>query len=124
MKKMLLLTILGISTFTSFIFGEAKGISNKSKIPLDNCYATTGLITELNYETNEVIFENFNGYEYAFYGIEDWAVNDCVSVILYDNGTPEIFDDEVVDVKYSGWEIYRWETKQTEDGTIYRSIYR
>jgi len=119
MKKMLLLTILGLSTITSFLFGETKGIvkadetavvvqAAETKPSMDGYYPQSGIVVVLDYNTDEVIWEDFNGFQYAFYGIEDWCVGDGVSAIMYDNGTPKVFDDIIIDVNYTAWDMRRW----------------
>lgn len=67
-------------------------------------YPKATIVTELDYENDLVIIEDFNGFLWSFEGIEDWIVNDICSLLMYDNGTSEtIFDDIIVDVHYDGW---------------------
>lgn len=66
-------------------------------------YPTCGEIVSVNYETDVAVFEDFNGFQWGFYGVEDWMVGDTIAVIMNDKGTPTIFDDEIVDMKYCGY---------------------
>lgn len=59
--------------------------------------------TVINIKDNTVIVEDFNGFHYQFNGAEDWQVGDICSCIMNDNGTPQIKDDKIVKVKYSGY---------------------
>lgn len=34
---------------------------------------------------------------------EDWFEGDIAALVMFDNGTPEIEDDEVVTASYCGW---------------------
>ena len=70
-----------------------------------NYYPTTGIVTELETETDSVIYVDFNGNLWDFPGIEDWVVGDRVALIMDNMGTPEsIYDDEPVTWRYCGWE--------------------
>ena len=67
-------------------------------------YPTCGVVSELNEANDLVIFTDFNGNEWSFKGIEDWAEGDIVSAIMSDNCTPEsIYDDIIVQTRYCGW---------------------
>ena len=95
MKKMLLLTILGISVTAAWY---------NNQIGMDTIYPETGYVTELNYETDEVIYQTFSGNEFSFYGIEDWTEGDIVSLVMFNNFTKgSVYDDVILNVKYSGW---------------------
>ena len=67
-------------------------------------YPTCGKIVSVNYETDVAVFEDFNGFRWGFYGVEDFLIGDIVAVIMNDNGTETIFDDQIVDIKYCGYE--------------------
>ena len=68
-----------------------------------NLYAETAVVTEIDYSTDEVVVECFNGNLFSFYGTDDWAEGDICSMLMNDNGTPTVTDDEIVSVKYSGY---------------------
>ena len=59
-------------------------------------------ITEIEPETDTVICEDSTGNIWDFQGIEDYEIGDQVSCILTDNGTPTIYDDEILSVRYTG----------------------
>lgn len=68
----------------------------------ENLYATTGIVTTV--ATDFIVFTDFNGNEWEVNGdSEDWDCGDIISVIMDNNGTEIIYDDEVVSTKYSGW---------------------
>ena len=61
-------------------------------------------ITSLDYEKDIVYCMDSVGFEWAFYGCEDYMEGDIIYVLLDDNGTKEtIFDDIIVNVNYSGY---------------------
>lgn len=68
-----------------------------------NFYSMTTVVVELDGRTDSVVCVDFNGNEWSFGGIEDWCVDDYATMTMCDNGTPEIYDDIICDVRYSGW---------------------
>lgn len=66
-------------------------------------YPTTGIVTEVDTLNDTVTFTDFNGFEWSFKGIEDYCTGDRVAAIMDDKGTENIFDDEIVKVRYCGW---------------------
>lgn len=78
------------------------------KNPIDlnihtNLYPTCGVIVEINYENDEVTVEDFNNNLWIFKGAEDWAEGDICAMIMNNEGTPEIYDDIIIQTKYCGW---------------------
>lgn len=65
-------------------------------------YPSTCIITEIDTETDLVTIATATGNEFQFYGVEDYANGDLVSVIFYDNGTETVTDDVIMDIRYSG----------------------
>lgn len=66
-------------------------------------YPETGKVVEIC--NNTVSVETYTGNLFAFYGAEDWMVDDTVSMIMDSCGTAEVNDDIIITVKYSGvWE--------------------
>ncbi len=71
--------------------------------PTETLYPMTTKVVELDRENDVVTCEDFNGFLWQFEGCEDWQEGDICSMIMNDNGTPKIFDDEIVSVKYDGY---------------------
>lgn len=72
-------------------------------------YPKTMQITGMDRETDIVTCTDSVGFQWEFYGCEDYYVGDYVSAIMYDNNTQNVFDDEIIEVRYSGytdWEQY------------------
>lgn len=76
--------------------GEENEISNRY-------YANSAVVMEIDRVNDTVICEDFNGFRWAFKGVEDWCVGDGVSLLMYDRGTPTVSDDEVKDAHYTAW---------------------
>ena len=72
-------------------------------------YPETAKVVEVNYSTDTVTVETFTGYLFTFEGCEDWQEGDCACLIMEDNGTEKIYDDEIVLAQYGGWELVNWQ---------------
>jgi hypothetical protein len=70
---------------------------------VENYYPLTALVVDFNEEEDIVICEDYAGNIWKFEGIEDWMEGDLVSMLMDSKGTPLIFDDEILLVRYSGW---------------------
>jgi hypothetical protein len=64
-------------------------------------YPQTYIITEIDKANDLVTIETCTGYEYQFYGIEDYYEGDLVSCIMCTNGTETITDDMILTHRYS-----------------------
>lgn len=61
-------------------------------------------IIQIDYTQDIVTCVDAVGYEWEFYGCEDYAVNDLLCVMLDNNGTKDtILDDIIVETAYSGY---------------------
>lgn len=109
---MLGLTILGliISLLTNGV--SADNLENVK------VYSDTMCVVNVDYETDIVTIADFNGFEFEFEGCEDWFEGDLCSVTMCDNGTPIIFDDIILDTRYSGW-VYEWGYDHETKGSLY-----
>lgn len=74
--------------------------------PVENhsVYVRTMEIVELNYETDVVTCIDPVGFQWDFYGCEDYYEGDIVSCLMDTMGTEEsIMDDYILDVWYTGY---------------------
>lgn len=71
-------------------------------------YPETAKVVEVNYDEDLVTVETFTGFLFVFEGCEDWAEGDCASLIMEDNGTEKVFDDEILIAQYSAWNLVNW----------------
>lgn len=72
---------------------------------LGNTYPRAMEVVELETETDTVVCVDAVGLEWAFYGIEDYFVGDIVIATMYDEGTENIYDDSIIDTRYSGYTV-------------------
>lgn len=62
------------------------------------------IIVDIDEEANKATCEDACGLIWEFFEVEDFCVGDVVVLTMWDAETPEsIFDDEIVDVIYSGF---------------------
>lgn len=98
MSKKSLIALLGAAAAVSFA-----GASHAGEPAPKNYYAMTAVVSDLDYAGDTVTVENASGFTWCFEGTEDWEVGDVASLVMDDNGTEIIFDDEIVSVRYSGY---------------------
>lgn len=65
-------------------------------------YADCGLIMD---EPDDVVCVTMqNGNVFTFKDDDgDWSVGNLVSILFDDSGTPIVYDDKILDCRYSGW---------------------
>ena len=68
-------------------------------------YPRCAVVTSIEEDVDLVIAIDGAGIEWRFYGIEDLAEGDLVALLLWDCGTPSIYDDEIIDVCYSALKV-------------------
>lgn len=66
-------------------------------------YPQTAIITELDEAADTVTVTTSAGFKFEFYGVEDWLCGEAAALIFYDNGTPEVIDDVIVDAQATGF---------------------
>ena len=66
-------------------------------------YPAVGVVFDIDYENNLVIFEDYTQNLWAIEGIEDWEIGDIGALLMDDMDTESIYDDEIVFVRYAGF---------------------
>lgn len=66
-------------------------------------YPAVGVVTDLDYENDLVIFEDCNQDLWVIEGIEDWFIGDIGALLMDDMETESIYDDEIVVAHYAGF---------------------
>lgn len=64
-------------------------------------YGRLTKVVELNYEEDYVVVRDSHGYEWSFYGCEDWEIDDICILSMKSMGNENIFDDEIISATYS-----------------------
>ena len=65
-------------------------------------YALDGVVREIDPERDEVIVSDGAGNTWGFYGSDNWKIGDVASMLMKDMGTADIYDDEIISVRYCG----------------------
>lgn len=92
--------LTSIITIISIMAGSSGNTFFKA---YEDVYPETAIVTETDLETDLVTVETLNGNLFQFEGIEDYQTGDIVSMIMDSNKTPEVTDDIILSVKYSGY---------------------
>lgn len=66
-------------------------------------YPRTAVVVEIDRPNDTVVCEDSVGMLWAFYGADDWELDDCVSLLMDSRGTDSIYDDSIVAARYSAW---------------------
>lgn len=77
---------------------------NGASVEVHDTYMRAMVVTDVNYETDIVTCVDAVGFEWQFYGCEDYFEGDLVCTLMDDMGTKEtILDDIIIDTNYSGY---------------------
>lgn len=71
-------------------------------------YPQTFVVDLVNHEQDFMVLVDFNGNEWVYNGVEDFDCGDIVATIMEECGTPTIYDDEIVMIRYAGY-MEGWE---------------
>ena len=82
---------------------EAMDIMVSRYKKVETVYPATFVVSAVDPDTDRVFLTDFNNNEWVIEGVEDWMEGDVASAIMADNGTPIIYDDRIVDIRYSGY---------------------
>lgn len=92
--------LTSLITLISIMAGSSGNIYYNA---IEDIYPETAIIQEVNYNTDVVTVQTLNGNTFQFEGIEDYQAGDIVSMIMDSKKTPEVTDDIILSVKYSGY---------------------
>ena len=97
MKKL----VLVFTVISTLIIGFLSGCAYGNETSADDLYPISTKVVSLDYTADTVTVEQANGTMWTFQGCDDWELNDNCNLIMNDNGTPEVYDDLIVDYRYS-----------------------
>lgn len=78
----------------------ACAITALNRVDKRNIYALSTTVYSVDNRNDVVTFEDANGNLWEYSGIEDWCVGDTAALVMYDNNTPLIYDDEIISARY------------------------
>jgi len=82
-------------------------------------YSQTFMVVDVNPQADTVLIEDYNGFQYEFYGVEDYVPGDLVSAIMWDAGTPEVIDDAVLYTRFDRMDRTFWVNTESYGWTEY-----
>ena len=83
---------------------QAAEAARLAAVAVDNFYTRTGLVVDLDYDTDVVTVVDGADLVWQFTGCEDYCVGDLVDILMQKAGNPEnIFDDVIYSTCYAGF---------------------
>ena len=107
MKKKTITCIIIIVLVLALSAAVAYGFKTAMNTQLDHYYPKAMVVYNIDKENDVVVLKDFNGNTWEFEGVEDWALNDLCTCLMYDNKTSSIYDDEIVMTRYDG-QVLGW----------------
>jgi hypothetical protein len=113
----IIVIIIGMLVLSAFVCITDKSCEVKRATPnneeiqqtiteqVNNYYALTAQVVKIDRAQDIVTVEDSVGNLWEFYGVEDWEIGDCASMVMDDMGTDRIYDDEIVNVRYAAWTL-------------------
>lgn len=83
---------------SAFLIGASLGTKQAER----DLYPLPTVVTEIDRSIDKVTCTDYNGYEWSFYGCEDWQENDICTLLMDSRKTEKIYDDVIVQTGYSG----------------------
>lgn len=105
-KVIVIVTIIIIMLITAYVATLVDGkeaVKTQANKRTDNYYALTTLVVKIDRENDTVTCIDSVGNTWQFYGTEDWQEGDCASLLMWDNETESITDDEIHSARYNAW---------------------
>lgn len=101
----IILTVLFIAACVGARFADMNREVIPNNKPAGEYYALTTRVEDISEAADRVLVEDSNGNLWAFKGVEDWQIGDCASLLMWDSGTENIKDDEIISARYNSWDL-------------------
>ena len=83
---------------------QAAEAGRLAAVAVDNFYTRTGLVVDLDYDTDVVTVVDGADLVWQFTGCEDYCIGDLVEMLMQKTGKPDyILDDVIFSTCYSGF---------------------
>lgn len=90
MKKLIVILVLFTLSFTfSTTYAEL--------------YPQIFVVNEIDYSQDSLILTDFNGNDWIWIEVKDYNIGDIVAAIMDDNNTEIIYDDNIINLRYTGY---------------------
>ena len=100
MKNIICLTL----TALFILLAGVCGANTNSGGTTANTYTKTAQIVEIDILNDTVTCVDSTGEAWEFYGVENWSKGDFVALTMDTKGTQDIYDDEIIETIYKGYE--------------------
>lgn len=95
-------TAIALTVMLIMTVFTACAYENRFTLDADNLYPNTAIVIALDSYEDIVICIDGAGHEWIFEGVEDWMIGDLVSLLMFDNFTEIVTDDEIMVAWYGG----------------------
>lgn len=83
---------------------QAAETARLAAVAVDNYYTRTGLVVDLDYDTDVVTVVDGADLVWQFTGCEDYCIGDLVEMLMQKTGKPDyILDDVIFSICYAGF---------------------
>lgn len=83
---------------------QAAEAARLAAVAVDNFYTRTGLVVDLDYDTDTVTVVDGVDFVWQFTGCEDYCIGDLVEMLMRKTGKPDyILDDVIFSTCYAGF---------------------
>lgn len=97
----ILTIVMVITALTASAFRAVEDNNNNNNTQATqtttNLYVIRAAVVQIDKDL--VICEDTNGEAWSFEGADEWVKDDEVILLMNDNNTEEIYDDEIIDVR-------------------------
>lgn len=107
MKRYIMLSLLAATCAAAVVVPsqvEAANTIDSGEENADGLYPLVGKVITVDRYKNVVFFEDGNGNIWSESGAEDWEDGDLSALLMSDEGTRSVYDDRIVEAKYSSIE--------------------
>lgn len=91
-------TLLAICVLSATTIACA--IAAHNRIDKRNIYALSTTVCSVDKLNDIVTFKDGNGNLWTYDGVEDWELGDTSALVMNDNGTDIVYDDEIINARY------------------------
>ena len=103
MKVLKAILLIMFSMCISIVANATLQTTVNTNDAMSHVYPLSGTIVAVIPDNDIIVIQDYNGNIWEWSGIEDWYEGDIAAMIMYDNNTESIYDDEIIDIMYSGW---------------------
>ena len=101
MRKRIVMILLAAACATAVVMPFQVEAANTIDAKSAGYYPLVARVITVDADKNVVFFEDGNGNVWSESGAEDWQDGDLAALLMSDEGTRNIYDDRIMEAKYS-----------------------